>query len=183
MPGHESEDQTSSPTPREPDISSGIARNGKYKVGYGRPPDHTRFKPGESGNAKGRPAGSPNAKTTIARIINEKVPVREGEKTRQMTKLEALIQSHAMKGMKGDVRSAGLVIDLVARTGLLADQEQATLEALPSEDRLDFNQIPLERLRRFRDLLRKAIDPTALSHDELDELKEIKLSSKDKGMN
>ena len=26
-------------------------------VGYGRPPKHTRFKPGQSGNPKGRPGG------------------------------------------------------------------------------------------------------------------------------
>ena len=50
------------------------------EVGYGRPPKNTRFKSGQSGNPKGRPAGRPNAKTTIARVISEKVPVREGEK-------------------------------------------------------------------------------------------------------
>ena len=29
-----------------------------YEVGYGKPPQHTRFKPGQSGNARGRPRKS-----------------------------------------------------------------------------------------------------------------------------
>ena len=28
---------------------------GDYEVGYGKPPKHSRFKPGQSGNPKGRP--------------------------------------------------------------------------------------------------------------------------------
>jgi hypothetical protein len=34
-----------------------------YSVGYGRPPITSRFKPGVSGNIKGRPKGSKNLKT------------------------------------------------------------------------------------------------------------------------
>ena len=51
-----------------------------------------------------------------------------------MTKLEAMLQSHTMKAMRGDARSAGLVIGLVARTGLLNDQEEEILAALTDED-------------------------------------------------
>jgi hypothetical protein len=62
------------------------------------------------------------------------VTVREGEKTRQMTKLEAMLQAHAMKAMKSDARSASFVIGLVTRMGLLADQEEEVLASLPNED-------------------------------------------------
>ena len=134
MSEQKSENHTENPTPCEPDVSSGMAGKGQYQVGYGRPPTHARFKPGESGNPNGRPAGRPNAKTTVARVINEKVAVREGQKTRNMTKLEALVQAHAMKAMKGDARSASIVIGLVIRMGLLGEQEDETLAALPQED-------------------------------------------------
>jgi hypothetical protein len=67
-------------------------RKGEYDVGYG--PAHTRFKPGESGNPHGRPVGGANAKTTMARVVNEKVSVHEGDKSRKMTKLEAMLQNH-----------------------------------------------------------------------------------------
>lgn len=134
MSEQKQENHTVKPMPCEPEVSSAMADKGQYEVGYGRPPTHSRFKPGESGNPNGRPAGRPNAKTTVARVINEKVAVREGQKTRRITKLEAVVQAHAMKAMKGDARSASIVIGLVARMGLLGEQEDATLAALPQED-------------------------------------------------
>jgi hypothetical protein len=134
MSEQKQENHTVKPTPCEPDISSGMPGEGQYRVGYGRPPIHARFKPGESGNPNGRPAGHPNAKSTVARVINEKVAVREGQKTRNMTKLEAMVQAHAMKAMKGDARSASIVIGLVIRMGLLGEHEDITLAALPQED-------------------------------------------------
>jgi hypothetical protein len=33
---------------------------GEYAVGYGRPPQHTQFQPGRSGNPKSRAKGSKN---------------------------------------------------------------------------------------------------------------------------
>jgi hypothetical protein len=105
-----------------------------YKVGYRRPPRHTRFEKGRSGNPKGRPQGSANAKTIVSRAINERVRIREGETERAMTKLEAMLQGHLVKAIKGDPRSAGLVINLVTRLGLLADTENKTLTALSEED-------------------------------------------------
>jgi hypothetical protein len=114
--------------------ASGSEKQGGHTVGRGHPPMDTRFKPGQSGNPRGRPKGSRNAKTTIAKVINEKVPVREGEKTHQMTKLEAMLQSHMIKAMKGDARSASLIVGLVTRTGLLNDQDEELLTALSDED-------------------------------------------------
>jgi hypothetical protein len=106
-----------------PNCSGGPPAKGAYKVGYRRPPAHTRFKKGRSGNPNGRLKGSANAKTIISRVINEKVTVREGDKARDMTKLEGMLQAHLVKAIKGDARSASLVINLVARLGLLADTE------------------------------------------------------------
>jgi hypothetical protein len=51
-----------------------------------------------------------------------------------MTKLEGMLQAHLVKAIKGDARSASLVINLIARLGLLADTENETLTALSEED-------------------------------------------------
>jgi hypothetical protein len=104
------------------------------KVGYRRPPRRTRFKKGQSGNPNGRPQGRANAKTIVARAINEKVTLREGETKRAMTKLEGMLQAHMVKAIKGDARSANLVINLVTRLGLLAETENKTFTALSEED-------------------------------------------------
>jgi hypothetical protein len=106
-----------------------------YKVGYGRPPIHGRFKPGQSGNAKGRPKGRRNAKTIGARVLNRRVTVRENGKVRKIPTLEAILQVNAAQAMKGDSRAFGQIIAFSARTGLLADEAtEAPIQELPEDD-------------------------------------------------
>jgi hypothetical protein len=46
-----------------------------YAVGYGKPPLHTRFKKGQSGNPRGRPPGAKNLSTLLNEALNEPVIV------------------------------------------------------------------------------------------------------------
>ena len=48
-----------------------------YKVGYKKPPLHTRFRKGQSGNPRGRPRGSKNLSTLLTDALNEPVVVTE----------------------------------------------------------------------------------------------------------
>jgi hypothetical protein len=129
--GHETPSEN--PRPNGPPVSSGDAVKTGYQVGYKRPPIYTRFQPGQSGNPRGRPAGRPNHNTTVERVMNEKVPVRQGENTRHMTKFEAMLQAQTAKGMKGDARSAGMVINLMYRIGSFGDQQhERTIEITPA---------------------------------------------------
>src|SRR5262249_49701799 len=99
---------------------------GEYSVGYGPPPLPTRSNPGESGNPRGRPKGQQNAKTIVKKVLDEPVTVREGEKIRKMSKLEALVQANVLKAMKGDHRASAFVIRLLAGTKQLAEADVDT---------------------------------------------------------
>ena len=46
---------------------------GDYEVGYGKPPRHSRFVKGQSGNPRGRPAGAKNFTTLLEEALNEPV--------------------------------------------------------------------------------------------------------------
>ena len=48
---------------------------GDYEVGYGKPPRHSQFVKGQSGNPRGRPAGAKNLKTLLNKALNELVIV------------------------------------------------------------------------------------------------------------
>jgi Family of unknown function (DUF5681) len=50
---------------------------GDYEVGYGRPPRHTRFVKGQSGNPRGRPPGAKNLSSLLGEALNETVIVTE----------------------------------------------------------------------------------------------------------
>ncbi len=86
-----------------------------YKVGFGRPPEHSRFKPGQSGNPRGRARGASNFLTDVTKELNEQIRVREGDRERSMTKQRALVKAMVAKALKGDVRSAALLIALMSK--------------------------------------------------------------------
>ncbi|MHC4406425.1 MAG: DUF5681 domain-containing protein [Planctomycetota bacterium] len=83
-----------------------------YEVGYGKPPRHTRFQPGQSGNPKGRPKGSKNLKTLIDRELNEKVAVREGGRRQQVSKREVVAKQLVNKAVDGQDRAILTLIKL-----------------------------------------------------------------------
>lgn len=87
----------------------------RYKVGYGRPPRSKQFRPGKSGNPKGRPKGSLNLVNDLAAELGEQITVREDGRTRRMSKQRALIKSLLAKGIQGEVRAAAAVLALYAR--------------------------------------------------------------------
>ena len=85
---------------------------GDYEVGYGRPPFHTRFKPGESGNKKGRPKGHPNLTTAFDEALKAKVIVNEGGRRRTVTKSEAIALQTTNNAMKGDPRALAAILQV-----------------------------------------------------------------------
>ena len=100
----------------------------KYKVGYCRPPKHTQFKKGQSGNPGGRPKGTLNVATVLENTLRQTVEVAD-EKTnekRTITKLEAAIQRLVDNAVEGD-NYAFRVLSVL--TQLLHEPEKAPTSA------------------------------------------------------
>lgn len=86
-----------------------------YKVGYGKPPRHTRFRKGESGNSKGRPKHTKNLKTDLVEELRESILVREGTRERHISKQRAMLKSLTAKAIKGDARAASIILNMIMR--------------------------------------------------------------------
>ncbi len=58
------------------------------RVGYGRPPIATRFRPGRSGNPRGLPKRARHLGAVVARALSERVAVPETDgRVRRLSKL------------------------------------------------------------------------------------------------
>ena len=87
--------------------------SGDYKVGRGRPPRHTRFKKGQSGNPKGRPRGSGNFHTLLLRQLNKKVTIVVDGQRKKITLLEAALWQLVNGAATGKLRNIQLLLQMV----------------------------------------------------------------------
>lgn len=101
------------------------AAAGGYKVGYGRPPKHSQFQPGQCGNQRGRPKGQRNLATDLKAVLDQKVTVTENGKTKEMSKLEMMLVTAVNRAIKGDPKSLMAVFTIMTRIG------SKDLEAIP----------------------------------------------------
>src|ERR1017187_74388 len=85
----------------------------KYTVGYGKPPRHTRFKPGQSGNAKGRPKKATTVEDVLYEEFNRFVTITEGRKRRRLSKLRLVVRQNINKAANGDLRAAAMLLKLL----------------------------------------------------------------------
>ena len=105
----------------------------KYKIGYKKPPKHTQFQKGQSGNPRGRPKGVKNIATDIKEELEEFVTITEGGRNFQVTKQRALIKSLLVKATQGNVSAAQTLLTLKAHVEQ-SDQSNEMDECFEEED-------------------------------------------------
>ena len=112
--------------------NDGSCGNG-YSVGYGKPPKHSQFRPGQSGNPAGRRKGVRNLGTDVKRTLATPVRVKENGRTRKKSTQESALMVLREKALRGDTRALDRLLDLAARfNNDMAEVGPA--QPLPAED-------------------------------------------------
>ena len=85
----------------------------EYPVGFKKPPAHTRFKKGQSGNPKGRPRGAKNLATLITDALDEKVTVNYRGRPRKATKRQIIITQLVNKSAQADLKATQILLGMM----------------------------------------------------------------------
>lgn len=91
-------------------------------------PSNRRFKPGHSGNPKGRPKGRKNFKTMFIEVLNKKVKLRDKNRTRRVSKLEAMIEVVANKALAGDAHAFVRIVQIAEKIEAFTWQPEPTVD-------------------------------------------------------
>ena len=84
-----------------------------YAVGYGKPPRHSRFEPGQSGNPRRRPPGSKNLSSLLKKALDEPVIVVENNRRRRIAKREGIVTQFVNQSAKGDLKATQLLLSIL----------------------------------------------------------------------
>src|SRR5256885_8603942 len=116
-----------------------------YVVGYGKPPLHTRFQKGRSGNPNGRPRGTKNMSTLLSDALNGSVVVIENGRRKRITKREAIVTQLVNRSASADLKATQIVL------AMLRDVES---QADSSADPAVFSEADQQIIRRIQARLR-----------------------------
>jgi hypothetical protein len=116
-------------------------------VGYGKPPKHTRFRKGLSGNPRGRPKGTRNFGTVFNSALQEKVGINENGKRRTITKLAAACKQLVNKAASGDLQAMRQLTPLLAL---------AEVENIAARDKADLSESDKKIMAGLLDRIQKS---------------------------
>lgn len=116
--------------------------------GYGKPPKKHQFKPGQSGNPKGRPRGSKNFDKILEELFQKKVIIKENGEERKVSIKAALTQKLLVKALyEGDLKAMDLLFKHIERIDAKA------AEKLLLEEKTKNQKSMLEQFADFEKLL------------------------------
>lgn len=98
---------------KPPKPTKNLPPSGAYKVGYGKPPKSGQFKPGQSGNPKGRPKRPPTTEELFLKEAARLVGVRVGDQIAHLSRREALVRKLFQMALEGNLKAMTMLVPIL----------------------------------------------------------------------
>ena len=105
-----------------------------YELGYMKPPKSGQFKPGQSGNPKGRPSGSKNIYKLLDDIVNEKIQMTKNGKPVRISKKQAMWFQAVNKAVQGDLKAFQTLLPVMAEADHKNEELAKAANAIRQDD-------------------------------------------------
>ncbi|MBB3474269.1 DUF5681 domain-containing protein [Sphingomonas sp. BK345] len=142
-----------SPPPPEPPASA--PRQADYDIGYGKPPKHSQFQKGQSGNPKGRAKGSKNLNTLVRELLDERIPINTPSGRRHVARIEVLLRKLIEVAAKGNTKA----MEQLLRQYALAQAAVAAQTAAEDAPTQDVSEADAASLALLRELMLAELQP------------------------
>ena len=109
------------------------------EVGYKKPPKDTRFKPGQSGNPKGRPKADVSMRQLIKKLGSEKLAVDSERGRVKIPAVELVLRQLRHQALKGD-KTAIKQFTTMWLDSVGYGESDVTMRSLTEEDRAILRQ-------------------------------------------
>ncbi len=108
--------------------------NSSYAVGDKRPPVHSRYEKGKSGNPSGRRKGQHSVQDLMLREASRLVKVKNGNKVETITKHEVVVRRLWALGMTGELAAIRLLLQFMATAPVnpIAGEPENGADLLPA---------------------------------------------------
>ena len=138
---------------------SSPAEESACEVGYGKPPRHSRFKPGRSGNPRGRPKGAVDRKTIVEQVFLARHTVIEQGKRRQRTVLELVLLALRNRAIDGNSRAFSKFHDLFERYGPQDTRVEGAYIFMPEPLSVEEQQQEMQRVQDLEQQRQQTWEP------------------------
>jgi hypothetical protein len=85
------------------------------RVGFKSPPRHHRFKPGQSGNPRGRPKGTRNLRTDLHDMLSGTIQVSVNGEPQELSRQQLMLLGLYERAAGKDLAATRMLLDLVLK--------------------------------------------------------------------
>lgn len=111
-----------------------MANTKKYEVGYGKPSPEKQFKPGQSGNPKGRPKGRKNTMSMLQEILDGKMTIVENGKKMKFSRRSVILRQVINAALKGDLKASGMILPLIINDDVSREEREKVIKSFHADD-------------------------------------------------